>query len=907
MKACVLSRHWSLIAVAFVRLLFVITFSANVGGDSFINVLMMLRGESNLVMPPGYAFLMGVPFRALFGAAALEANQGPFLFAVMVLQHVVAFIAIVLLHKMVGELVGRGTAHAVTLIVGLHWGFIAGTSQIGPEWLQATLLIAVAFSIFRATRATAHRRKLLFYGAAAVLFAVAYLVKFNALYFAVLFAAALVFAERVAFRHRLVYAGTVAAVFLSAVGAFKVFYQKPKTGTYALTHDRAWVLLAKSGYFCPLAPENGPNTKRLLLLNTLLPWDNKNVGSIPRIDFVAPDIEDYRRKYLWILTASNHQLDALLARTELRKDFNFFTAFSPTTYYLGLAEGDQLGVEVFKECVAAHPGSYTAHVLDWTFARLFELVTINPYPLNVDTGFKGIRSGSWHWFDGTGLKRNGTDPFDNRAGYYVWAPALPLFSTLRAAYLAVPNWLISGICFVGFVHALARRRSSKNWLLVFCGTLTFGFILASNMVFDFRWYEELFAVLPYIAVLFSVSTGTAAAAAVEAITRHVANVARSHSGGPEPPSGRSQELISVPSPAAARPVPVVGRDRRALVTGSAGLIGSACTRLLCEQGWQVIGLDNNMRQEFFGPAGSTRGVVTDLRQTFSMYEHHDIDIRDRAKIRDLFEAERPDLIIHTAAQPSHDKAALIPYEDFDVNASGTVNLLVAARDFVRDSPLCFTSTNKVYGDRPNFLPLVEKEKRFDYADGRDGIDETLSIDTCLHSLFGASKVAADVMCQEFGRYFQMPVGIFRAGCLTGPQHAAVELHGYLAYIVACAVEGRPYTIFGYKGKQVRDQIHCRDVARLFLEFYESPRCGEIYNLGGGRANSLSILETIDLLADLGCTLQHTYSDINRVGDHICYISDLAKLHAHFPDWKLEYDLASIVYELVARYRGTPRP
>ena len=215
---------------------------------------------------------------------------------------------------------------------------------------------------------------------------------------------------------------------------------------------------------------------------------------------------------------------------------------------------------------------------------------------------------------------------------------------------------------------------------------------------------------------------------------------------------------------------------KAIITGSGGLIGSECARLLCQEGWRVIGVDNDMRQQFFGPGGTTRPVVTDLINTLADYRHLDLDIRDRKAIRDLFERERPDFIIHTAAQPSHDKAASIPYEDFDVNAVGTLNLLVAARDFCRDSPVCFTSTNKVYGDTPNRLSLVERESRYDYADSRDGIDETMSIDGSLHSVFGASKVAADVMCQEFGRYFQMPTGIFRGGCLTGPQHSAVELH-----------------------------------------------------------------------------------------------------------------------------------
>jgi len=339
---------------------------------------------------------------------------------------------------------------------------------------------------------------------------------------------------------------------------------------------------------------------------------------------------------------------------------------------------------------------------------------------------------------------------------------------------------------------------------------------------------------------------------------------------------------------------------KALITGSGGLIGSECVRQLSAEGWKIIGIDNDMRRQFFGDQGTTRPVVEELCATLPGYQHLPVDIRDRGAVRELFESERPDFIIHTAAQPSHDKAASIPYDDFDVNALGTMNLLVAARDFCRESPFCFTSTNKVYGDRPNYLALVELEKRYDYADGLDGIDESMSIDQCLHSVFGASKVAADVMCQEFGRYFQMPVGIFRGGCLTGPQHAAVELHGYLAYIVYCAVVGREYIINGYKGKQVRDQIHSYDVAHLFLEFFRAPRCGEVYNLGGGRKNSLSILETIDALAGMGLKLRHSYQDTNRIGDHICYISDLSKLHSHFPNWKMQYDLPRILDEIVER-------
>jgi CDP-paratose 2-epimerase len=339
---------------------------------------------------------------------------------------------------------------------------------------------------------------------------------------------------------------------------------------------------------------------------------------------------------------------------------------------------------------------------------------------------------------------------------------------------------------------------------------------------------------------------------------------------------------------------------KALVTGSGGLVGSACVRHLTEQGWTVIGIDNDMRQKFFGPQASTAMNVELLRK-LPGYEHYFLDIRDRQGVRELIKEHQPDFLIHTAAQPSHEKASSIPFEDYDINATGTLNLLVAARDFCRDSPFCFTSTNKVYGDGPNHLPLIETDKRFDYASCRDGINETMPIDQCLHSLFGASKVAADVLCQEFGRYYSMPVGVFRGGCMTGPQQAAVELHGYLAYIVKCAVTGKEYTVIGYKGKQVRDQIHCDDVATLFLHFYNRPRCGEVYNLGGGRANSLSILETIDILKEMGFALAYNYHAEQRNGDHICYISDLTKLKVHYPDWSIEYDLVKILTELVERY------
>lgn len=340
---------------------------------------------------------------------------------------------------------------------------------------------------------------------------------------------------------------------------------------------------------------------------------------------------------------------------------------------------------------------------------------------------------------------------------------------------------------------------------------------------------------------------------------------------------------------------------RALVTGSGGLIGSECARVLCGEGWDVTGVDNDLRAWFFGPGGTTRPVVDGLLASCGRYRHYSLDVRDREGVAALLRDERPDFIVHAAAQPSHDKAAAIPYEDFDVNATGTLNLLAAARTHTPESPFCFMSTNKVYGDRPNQLPLTELDTRWDYAGGRDGIGEDMSIDQCLHSLFGASKAAADLLCQEYGRYFGMPVGIFRGGCLTGPQHAGVELHGYLNYIVRCAVHGVPYTIHGYKGKQVRDQIHAYDVIQLFLEFFRNPRPGEVYNLGGGRANGISILETISALAARGHRLEYTYSDSARTGDHICYLSDLTKIREHFPNWRLTRTLDAILDEIVERY------
>ncbi|HSZ83803.1 MAG TPA: NAD-dependent epimerase/dehydratase family protein [Polyangia bacterium] len=344
---------------------------------------------------------------------------------------------------------------------------------------------------------------------------------------------------------------------------------------------------------------------------------------------------------------------------------------------------------------------------------------------------------------------------------------------------------------------------------------------------------------------------------------------------------------------------------RVLVTGSNGLIGSEAVVFFDELGADVVGVDNNMRAVFFGPDGDTRWNQRRLEGAAKRFRHVELDIRQRDAVLALLAAEKFDLIVHCAAQPSHDLAARMPFEDFDVNAGGTMNLLEALRRHQPDTVLAFTSTNKVYGDAPNEIPLRELPTRWEYARQEDwnGVSETCRIDRCQHSLFGASKVAADVMAQEYGRYFGLKIGVFRGGCLTGPQHSGVELHGFLSYLVKCALSGTVYRVYGYKGKQVRDNIHSRDVLRAIHRFYQDPRPGEVYNLGGGRENSCSILEAADLVAKIsGAELKTEYVDTARRGDHICYISDLAKLKADFPGWKVEISLRQILEEIVANWR-----
>jgi CDP-paratose 2-epimerase len=339
-----------------------------------------------------------------------------------------------------------------------------------------------------------------------------------------------------------------------------------------------------------------------------------------------------------------------------------------------------------------------------------------------------------------------------------------------------------------------------------------------------------------------------------------------------------------------------------LVTGSSGLIGSEAVTYFDERGHQIVGIDSNMRAVFFGEQGDTTWNRDRLLASTKNFKHFDLDIRNREDIFRFFSEHKFDAVIHCAAQPSHDKAAQIALMDFDVNAVGTVNLLEAARQNFPDSPFIHVSTNKVYGDSPNELPMKELETRWEYADPKDynGITEECRIDRTLHSLFGASKTAGDIMAQEYGKYFNMPVGVFRGGCLTGPSHSGVELHGFLSYLVKQIVTGGPYTIFGYKGKQVRDQIHSYDVVRAFEEFINNPRPGEVYNLGGGRGNSASIMECIEMVEDItGKKLNSTYTDQNRIGDHICYISDLTKLKTHYPNWSITKSLLQICEEIVS--------
>lgn len=340
--------------------------------------------------------------------------------------------------------------------------------------------------------------------------------------------------------------------------------------------------------------------------------------------------------------------------------------------------------------------------------------------------------------------------------------------------------------------------------------------------------------------------------------------------------------------------------KKLLVTGSSGLIGSEVCLHFANLGWEIHGVDNNQRAVFFGPSGDTRWNQKRLESSIQNFIHHEVDIRDREKVLELIPSVKPDAIVHTAAQPSHDRAATIPFADFDTNAVGTFNLLESTRQYSTNIPFVHLSTNKVYGDAPNEIEMVELETRYDYADKayEHGIPETFRIDQCKHSLFGSSKVAADISVQEYGRYFDMPSCVLRGGCLTGPSHSGVELHGFLSYLVKCNLEEKEYTIFGYKGKQVRDNIHSYDVARFIEEFINAPRVAEVYNIGGGKNNTCSILEAFDTISKIsGKPMKYKYDDNNRIGDHICYYSDLRKMKEHYPNWDITKSLQQTFEEI----------
>lgn len=344
--------------------------------------------------------------------------------------------------------------------------------------------------------------------------------------------------------------------------------------------------------------------------------------------------------------------------------------------------------------------------------------------------------------------------------------------------------------------------------------------------------------------------------------------------------------------------------KRVLVTGSSGLIGSEIATAFAAAGWAVHGVDNNMRAAFFGAQGDTRWNEQRLIETLSAFRHHEIDVRNRAGIEDLVKAVKPDAIVHCAAQPSHDLAASRPFDDFDINAVGTLNLLEAARRHAPEAPFVHMSTNKVYGDAPNDIALRETNSRWDYADPAfaNGIPETFRIDQSKHSLFGASKVAADIMVQEYGRYFGMPTCTLRGGCLTGPNHSGVELHGFLSYLMRCNLEGRTYRILGYGGKQVRDNIHSTDVASFIAAFVARPRVAEVYNIGGGRENSISILEAFQIAGEItGKPMRSEYVDQSRPGDHICYYSDLSKIRSHYPGWQITKSVRETMAEIGAAW------
>jgi CDP-paratose 2-epimerase len=344
------------------------------------------------------------------------------------------------------------------------------------------------------------------------------------------------------------------------------------------------------------------------------------------------------------------------------------------------------------------------------------------------------------------------------------------------------------------------------------------------------------------------------------------------------------------------------KQKHILITGASGLIGSEAVRFYCRKGYHVVGVDNNLRKYFFGNEADTTWNKQRLVEAFDTYDHFSIDIRDENRLKALFGEYTFDMIIHAAAQPSHDWAVKEPLTDFSINAQATLILLECFRSYCPEAVFVFTSTNKVYGDRPNQLPLMELPTRYELSEGHryyQGVDETMSIDACKHSLFGASKVSADILVQEYGQYFNLKTGVFRGGCLTGPGHSGAQLHGFLSYLLRCCIAGKTYFIYGYKGKQVRDNIHSFDFINALDHYFQHPRCGEVYNMGGGRSSNISLLEAVSICEDItGRKMNLEYNETNRIGDHIWWVSDTGKFQSHYPTWGLSYDIKTIIEEIM---------
>lgn len=508
---------WVFIVIIAVRILFIVTYSPNVGGDSANYLNMFIKGTSNLIHASGYPFLMGMPFHGVAWlykqvmGQNLSLTGNLSLYLLIITQHLISITVLYWAHKNVKEIFSHGIADGFALLYGLNVGGIAATSQIYPEWLQANLLMLYLIALYKAFTALTFCRKMILYSLSSFIFVLAYLVKYNAIFFALVFFIVLLI-DTGNWIQKITIAVTTLLIWFSVTWEYKILYHYPTTGTYTLSHDKAWVLLTKVGAFMPLekfSPEVGINTKRLLLLNSMLPWDNKNVHAISNVNEISPAIESYRKKYMFILTAEHNVLDRLLSQISLVKKFDFFTAFSPTTYYLGLKEGDELGVKVFMECVFSYPFKFAEHILKLTCRDLIRSNRETIFPIVLDTKSYQEKTFGFFAFDQSKLKKNGTDMFSNPNGYYVWKPGVKFFSWL-VLFFQIPNGLVSIVCLIGVILILAKYISNQTinaneFIYFFLAIMVLGFIVFSNALFFFRWSKELILVMPIISLLLSVS------------------------------------------------------------------------------------------------------------------------------------------------------------------------------------------------------------------------------------------------------------------------------------------------------------------------------------------------------------------------------------------------------------------